>query len=408
MTQVWEDSTASFAERCEASQLLLLSDAIKPRYSSSSGRDRFRGVRWPAELCRQIRELANPDSNPTPAVALARRARRDAIQAKSAENAAGSDSCDAHSQVDPSIFDAVLEAANQVVESFVLGVQFDVQLERAKLDAMKQLAYGASHEVNNPLANISTRAQTLLRDETSPDRRQKLAAIVSQAFRAHDMISNMMLYGHPPEHSPSAFGIREWFKQLVPVLAPLWSTESPALVLKLNEWQLELDGSEVPESAFDQLPHERLLWGDPEQLSILVQCLARNAFEAMDSEGKVAVSILAPPTVTSDSEEARYSEGDGWEIVVSDDGPGMSPEIRRHCFDPFYSGREAGRGLGFGLSKAWAICRLHEGHICITPGDPKGISVRCWFPGQTAGPASNEDTCSMHKASSCKTIPTAG
>ena len=41
-------------------------------------------------------------------------------------------------------------------------------LEHAKLDAMKELAYGASHEINNPLANISARAQTLLRDETRP------------------------------------------------------------------------------------------------------------------------------------------------------------------------------------------------------------------------------------------------
>ncbi len=40
--------------------------------------------------------------------------------------------------------------------------------ERQKLDAMKELAYGASHEINNPLANISARAQTLLRDETHP------------------------------------------------------------------------------------------------------------------------------------------------------------------------------------------------------------------------------------------------
>ena len=50
----------------------------------------------------------------------------------------------------------------------VAADRFDERLEQAKLDAMKELAYGASHEINNPLANISARAQTLLRDEPIP------------------------------------------------------------------------------------------------------------------------------------------------------------------------------------------------------------------------------------------------
>ncbi|MCH5374349.1 MAG: hypothetical protein JJ992_10245, partial [Planctomycetes bacterium] len=65
---------------------------------------------------------------------------------------------------------------------------FQKTLETEKLESLKALAYGASHEINNPLANISTRAQTLLRDETDPERRQKLAVINTQAFRAYEMI----------------------------------------------------------------------------------------------------------------------------------------------------------------------------------------------------------------------------
>src|SRR5215207_9723877 len=75
---------------------------------------------------------------------------------------------------------------------------FEERLERAKLDAMKELAYGASHEINNPLANISARAQTLLRDERDPDRRRALEAINLQALRAHEMISDLMLFARPP------------------------------------------------------------------------------------------------------------------------------------------------------------------------------------------------------------------
>ena len=65
-----------------------------------------------------------------------------------------------------------------------LEEDFRHAVETGCLDAMRELAYGASHEINNPLANISARAQTLLQEEKDPERRRRLAAINSQAFRA--------------------------------------------------------------------------------------------------------------------------------------------------------------------------------------------------------------------------------
>jgi signal transduction histidine kinase len=59
------------------------------------------------------------------------------------------------------------------------------------------------------------------------------------------------------------------------------------------------------------------------------------------------------------------------QIAISDNGPGIPTEIRRHLFDPFYSGREAGRGIGLGLSKCWQIARLHGGDVEVD-GPPTG------------------------------------
>ncbi len=66
-----------------------------------------------------------------------------------------------------------------------LESSFDRRLQTAKLDSLKEFAYGAGHELNNPLANIASRAQTLLKEETHPERRRRLAAINTQAFRVH-------------------------------------------------------------------------------------------------------------------------------------------------------------------------------------------------------------------------------
>ncbi len=79
-----------------------------------------------------------------------------------------------------------------------LETEFNAAVERAKITAVYNLAYGLSHEFNNPLANISSRAQALLADEKDPERRRKLAAINAQAFRAHEMIADLMLFAKPP------------------------------------------------------------------------------------------------------------------------------------------------------------------------------------------------------------------
>src|SRR4051794_37463687 len=96
-------------------------------------------------------------------------------------------------------------AAAPSAEQTTCGVSdsdFTVAVESAKLRALYNFAYGFSHEINNPLANIATRAQTLLADETEPERRRKLATIVQQAFKAHEMIADLMLFAHPPRMQP--------------------------------------------------------------------------------------------------------------------------------------------------------------------------------------------------------------
>ena len=149
---------------------------------------------------------------------------------------------------------------------------FNEAVEIAKLDALKELAYGASHELNNPLANISARAQTLLQEEKDPERRRRLAAINSQAFRAHEMIADMMLFARPP--------------QLVP------QTRESCRIARRS-------GSSLTEEASQQNTELVRVGGDtpiearvdPVHLRAALRALVINSLEALAEGGRIELSV---------------------------------------------------------------------------------------------------------------------
>jgi C4-dicarboxylate-specific signal transduction histidine kinase len=93
---------------------------------------------------------------------------------------------------------------------------------------------------------------------------------------------------------------------------------------------------------------------DETQLAVAIGAIVKNALEAANG-GHVEVLVRRLP-----SGDAPMAE-----VLVRDDGPGISDQSRQHMFDPFFSGREAGRGLGFGASKCWRIVTDHGGQVVI-------------------------------------------
>jgi len=208
-----------------------------------------------------------------------------------------------------------------------------------KMASMKQLAYGASHEINNPLANISTRAQTLMASEKDHEKRHKLAVIYEQAIRAHEMISDMMLFAHPPAIKIESVSVRLLIKKILTELEPALSA-STGVDVRVTV------GAGVEEVKVDV-----------NQFCVAIKNLIQNSLEAIASSGKPIVQFQGKV-------EVRFESGQsGFEVSVWDNGQKVIGAVRRHLFDPFYSGREAGRGLGFGLSKVWTIAKLHGGSI---------------------------------------------
>jgi signal transduction histidine kinase len=102
-------------------------------------------------------------------------------------------------------------------------------------------------------------------------------------------------------------------------------------------------------------------------LQVAIHALLDNAANAIGRGGAISVAV-------------KQDEASRPQIIVSDNGPGIAAEGRPHIFDPFYSGREAGRGLGFGLSKAWRIITLHGGSIEVESPPTGGATFTITLP----------------------------
>lgn len=208
-----------------------------------------------------------------------------------------------------------------------LETRFDERLERAKLDAMAEFAAGAGHEINNPIAVIAGRAQLFLRTETDPKRRHDLALMDAQARRVYEMIADMRLFARPPEPEMRRFDLAHLVAET------------------LDNMRAEADDRSI---GLRQTGAAHLTaTADPDQLTVVLRALCKNAFESIQKNGTVEVRL-------EQSDTHIY-------FHVIDDGAGIPDAVRPHLFDPYYSARQAGRGLGLGLSKAWRIVVSNHG-----------------------------------------------
>lgn len=250
--------------------------------------------------------------------------------------------------------------------------EFQKTLEHEKLEAMAEFAAGAGHEINNPIAVIAGRAQLMLQDETDPERSRSLALINAQAKRVYEMIADMRLFARPPEPTFERVDLVSLIDELFDELAE--TAERHAMTLRQTGVRRAVE-----------------IEADPTQLTILLRVMIQNSMEAIGSGGTIEIEVdegkqgsrgsekggrnLLPAGETGDSCSTGQKEPvsfftPGVTIRVSDDGPGITDEVRRHLFDPYYSGRQAGRGLGLGLSKAWRIVVTNHGGTIDVDSQP--------------------------------------
>ncbi|MCR9201502.1 MAG: HAMP domain-containing histidine kinase [Planctomycetaceae bacterium] len=202
------------------------------------------------------------------------------------------------------------------------------------MESMAEFAAGAGHEINNPLGSIIGQSQLLLKRSDSAEQKQALETIGAQAWRIRDMIGDTMLFARPPE--------------------PEFSDHDLNAIVE-STFPKTFDRFEGQIRSRLRLPDDVVaVLADDTQIAALISHLIANACQAVQdlesSDGEVTVTV---------SRLSEYAAA----VTVDDNGYRIDEVVRRHLFDPFYSGRQAGRGLGFGLCHAWQIARMHNGML---------------------------------------------
>lgn len=250
------------------------------------------------------------------------------------------------------------------------GQRLQARLQQAqKMETLGVLAGGIAHDFNNILTAVLGNAE-LASKEVSPTSpiRGNLTGIMAAAHRAADLCHQMLVYAGKASFAPERVRLGELVEGMTQMLKTAVSNQA---VLTLN---ME---SDLP-------PVE----ADPRQIRQVVMNLVMNASEALEDRGG-AVTVSVGGT-RCDEESLRGTEpsedltpGRYVYLEVADNGSGMDAETKARIFEPFFSTKFAGRGLG--LSTVMGIVRAHRAalKVCSEPG--KGTTFRILFPAQTEG-----------------------
>lgn len=274
---------------------------------------------------------------------------------------------------------AELAAMNEKLEETV--AQRTSELLRAeKMASVGRLAAGIAHEINNPLgfvrsnlASLKGYVKLLLTLVNSLDQACGDRAAAEQAKKAADLEFLRDDLG-------SLFGESATGLERVARIVEKLRSFSRVDCEEMQESDLNADLDDTIELVAHELAGRIEVTRDYASLPLL-RChagklnqvflnLIMNAIQAIDGKGVINLGSKALP--------------DAIEICIRDSGKGMSPEEAKRIFDPFYTTRNIGKGMGLGLSEAYGIVRQHGGQIDVESSPGRGASFRIRLPLQPA------------------------
>jgi len=243
-------------------------------------------------------------------------------------------------------------------------VELEEQVHQVRtMEALAMLAGGIAHDLNNTLAIIIGRTEMSMQmlDERHP-LSPCLDIIMRNATRSEGLVKRLLTFA----------------RQKTGVSGPLY-------VAPLLQGQLEDLRKRLPRTIFvkDSIDLEsEVITAEPGAFERMVEGLVDNAVRAMEPEGGVLEITLKNVRVAEGNRvtTGTMAPGDYVLLRVSDTGCGMAPEVRRRIFDPFYTTRKMGEGVGVGLAEVHGMVLRAGGHIDVESAPGQGTRMDVYWP----------------------------
>jgi PAS domain S-box-containing protein len=224
-------------------------------------------------------------------------------------------------------------------------------LQAEKMAALGQTISGVAHELNNPLATILSWAERLAEWKLDDKARRGVDVILGEAERAARIVRNLLTFARKRQSTRSLIDINQIVQE----------------TLTLRAYEQRVTNIDVVAALAAGLPQ---VFADAHQIQQVLLNLVINAEQAMVSANGRGSLVLRT---------WHDAERDSVVLEVTDDGPGIAPEMKGKIFDPFFTTKEVGKGTGLGLTVAYAIVEDHGGRIRVE-SLPKGASFIVELP----------------------------
>ena len=224
--------------------------------------------------------------------------------------------------------------------------------QASKLATMGELSASIAHELNNPLATVSLRAEALLMNMPAESGGRRSLEIISQEVdRMARLVNNLLQFSRRSHRQVSTVD----------------PSEEIATSVEFIHYHLRSHNIEVVSEFADGLP---TIQADRQQLRQLFLNLLTNASDAMPQGGRLTVRA------------ARGTLNDGEAVVIefADTGEGVSAENMEKLWEPFFTTKPEGKGTGLGLAICRRIVEEHGGTICLESLNGDGTTARIIFP----------------------------